>query len=1010
MALAFAQAQPQVAKKAPEHSSSRPVAHHPFESPFSASTDYGTILYLQRTAGNAAVASLIEAQRRPLHVQRCAGRACGCSPGERLEHEDESGSGETAVPIQRFAMASSGGALPVQRGFFDALTGAATSLLPEPIKAVLTGSAAHANAEAHELKEKGSQMPETAHAHGGQILEGSSTEAETTAKKTEGEMRTHADEAHASSGKAVVSGDAATSEGQAAAGNLQSMGTYAAAMMNPVGPIIELPGFRDGLNHVVSVLAAIPGGVADLTRDLGSAVTDGLKAGQSGGWNCDQAQIMAMASGVEKALATAGVNAGKKVLGAERYEALVGWAHERVGDLKALAATVRGYFEKAKEMLQHFWDITFVPLLKKLQGLMEDVRRLKDRLTKVIGEQFERVKKLAAAAWTAIQANVIEPVIARAHAAKEAVTRLVADARHAIGSWWDHLPDAAKGAIIGLGAVIAAPFALALTGAEKAKAALVSLAERLAKHLKTLADGVLQAIATKYQTIRKWATEAVAAFKKKWAAIRTKVHDYLSAAYGKVDGATGGFISRLMAGAADMKRKIAGEVCTALGDTAGPCVGQFVPNPGTGESADVTLNSNAAVTVPVYGVPVKVGEGAAVKLSREGHDSKKYTVTETGEGLIAVVAPKAGGEGPGKASVDIVGPMGTGFNAWQALTGSSTGAAAAGGAAGAAGGAGAAPEQKVGPEVEAEAGYKGSVDMTYAFDASKGKDSTCDGLGGLTALLSAQGLSYAMPPPFSALGAVVAGSFGENVTSCVVTLAQYGNASVNVKQDGLAGLEAAIKGESSVAMERTKKEGEGWIDTASLKQSLGVSGAAKLATGGDLPLNLSTEAGATGTAFVKLEYSEAKDKVSALAAGAKLALSLDIDPGKIQAVLPASVAAPVLAQVTPYLRSPKSGSLEIEASYAVTNLQDLLSSLDTYFNETPPEKVDTNGLFKTLADYMANAKIEQELTVKLKTTRTIAKGVADIDAKEAGVTGGFAIEEHRSTTIYAYPAGAGAGD
>jgi hypothetical protein len=117
-----------------------------------------------------------------------------------------------------------------------------------------------------------------------------------------------------------------------------------------------------------------------------------------------------MASGVEKALATAGVNAGKKVLGAERYEALVGWAHERVGDLKALAATVRGYFEKAKEMLQHFWDITFVPLLKKLQGLMEDVRRLKDRLTKVIGEQFERVKKLAAAAWTAIQANVIEPV------------------------------------------------------------------------------------------------------------------------------------------------------------------------------------------------------------------------------------------------------------------------------------------------------------------------------------------------------------------------------------------------------------------------------------------------------------------------------------------------------------------------------------------------------------------------------------------------------------------------
>jgi hypothetical protein len=251
------------------------------------------------------------------------------------------------------------------------------------------------------------------------------------------------------------------------------------------------------------------------------------------------------------------------------------------------------------------------------------------------------------------------------------------------------------------------------------------------------------------------------------------------------------------------------------------------------------------------------------------------------------------------------------------------------------------------------------------------------------------------------MSGLVAESFGENVTSCVVTLAQYGNASVNVKQDGLGGLEAAIKAQSSVALERTKDEKEGWIDTATLKQSLGGSGAAKLATGGTLPLNLSGEAGATGTAFVTLKYAEATDKVSALSAGAKLGLTLDLDPGKIKAVLPASVAGTVLAQVSPYFKSPKTGSLEVEASYAVTNLQDLIASLDSYFNETPPEKVNTDGLFKTVADYMASAKIEQELTVKLNTTRTIAKGVLDIDAKEAGVKGGFAVEEHHSKTIYA---------
>ena len=974
MAVAMAVAQPQAIRKAPEQTGARAATVRPFDLPFSGRADVGTLLYLQRTAGNAAVTSLLEAQRRPLHLQRCAGRACDCP-------ED---------------------AVPVQRGFLDDLAGAATSILPEPIKAVLTGSSSQAKMAAQELKANGVHVAEATHAEGGRALESSHASAEATATKTEGEMRSHTEHAHAVSGTAVATGDATTREGESAAVNLQSIGTAAAAVMNPVGPIIELPGFRDALSRVVSALSAIPGGVAQLAGDLKAGIHDGLTSGQKGGWNCDQAQIMAAAGGVAKAVATAGVKAGKAVLGEERYEALEGWAHERVGDLKAVAAGIRGHFERAKQMLQHFWATTFAPLLTKLQGLMEDLRQLKDRLTAVLGEQFDRIKKLASDSWNAIRTNVIEPVVAHAQAAKQTVTRLVADARTAIGSWWDHLPGPAKNLIMGLGAVIAAPFALALSGAEKAKEALVSLAERLATRLKTLADGVLQAIAAKYQSIRKWVTDARAGFKKKWAAIRAKVHHYLSTAFARVEAVSGGRISKLMAGLAAMKRKIAGQACTALGDVSGPCVEQFVPNPGKGESADVTLSSNAAVTVPVYGVPVKVGEGASVKLSRK---DKKYTMTETGEGLIAVTAPTAGGEGPGKASLDIVGPMGSGFNAWQALTGKTAGAEAAAGAA-----AGAGKDEKGGPEVEAEAGYKGSVDMTYAFDAAAGKDSTCDGLGGLTALLSAQGLSHALPPPFSAMTGLVAESFGENVTSCVVTLAQYGNASVNVKQDGLGGLEAAIKAQSSAALERTKDEKEGWIDTATLQQSLGVSGAAKLATGGTLPLNMSGEAGATGTAFVKLKYAESTDKVSALSAGAKLGLSLDLDPGKIKAVLPASVAGPVLAQVSPYLKSPEKGSLEIEASYAITNLQDLIASLDTYFNETPPASVNTDGLFKTLADYMANATIEQELTVKLKTTRTIANAVLDIDAKEAGVKGGFAVEEHRSQTIYAYPAGAGAGD
>src|SRR5260370_15289337 len=183
-------------------------------------------------------------------------------------------------------------------------------------------------------------MAESANEKGGKMLKSSSATAEATATKTQGDMRTHAEEAHAASGKDVASGEAATSEGQAAASNLQSVGTAAAAVMNPVGPMIELPGFRDALNHVVSVLSAIPGGAADLAADLKSSVHDGLTSGQKGGWNCDESQIMATAGRGAPAVGRGGGKAGKKGLGAERYEAQGGWADAGLGELTAVAAGI----------------------------------------------------------------------------------------------------------------------------------------------------------------------------------------------------------------------------------------------------------------------------------------------------------------------------------------------------------------------------------------------------------------------------------------------------------------------------------------------------------------------------------------------------------------------------------------------------------------------------------------------------------------------------------------------
>lgn len=967
-------AEARATKKVPDQSVARPATARQSDGRFSENLDLGRILYLQRAAGNAAVASLLEARRAPAAVQRCAGQACDCPPEERQAHD--------------------AGPLTVQRGFFDVLTGAATALLPDSVRGVLTGSAAQGNATAGELKEQAGQVTEHAQARGAEVLDSSTATARAAASKTEGQMRSESVHAESLSSSTVATGNLDTAKTETATTGLQSIGSYAMDLVNPVGPLVALPAFQQAVHHVGSVLAAIPGGAADLAREVEAAVTGGLKAGQTGGWDCDQAEIMAMAGGVERAITNAGVNAGKKVLGADRYDALAGWASDRVANLKEVAATVRAKLARVTEAMQEFWTTKVVPLINQLQGLLNDLGNLKKRLVDAIGDEVKRVKQFAEDAWKSVRTSVIQPVVAFAHRAKDAVTKLVNDARVAIGSWWDSLPDVAKAAILGLGAAIAAPFALALAGAERAEHELASLSAALSSGLKAISDGVLQSIAMMYQKIRKWVTDAVKGFKKKWASIKAKAGWFLNSAYSHVDAATAGHISGLIGGLRAIKGKITGAVCTRIGAAAGPCMNQFVPESiKDKEEADVTLKSDASITVPVEGVPVKVAQGATIKLSREG---KKFTVNETGEALIAIAAPSASKE---SVSFDVGGPFGPGV-AWKKLTGNEGPAAAAP----------AEPKKEGGPEVEAEAGFKGTTDMGYTFYLDPAKDKTCDGLGGLVAFLGAQGLTHVLPLPFNAMASgAVEGSYAERLTSCIVTLAQYGKASVNLKKDGIGGLEAAIKGENKVSAERKLDEKKGWVDSATISESIGVTLAAKLAAGGDLKLKLGAEGGLTGTLYAKLEYLEEKGVINALSAGAKLAFSLEADPTKIQSVLPPSVAGPVLASVQPYLSSPQTAGLEVEAAYSVEDLDELIKSLDAYFND-PKADVTTDGLVNLVSDYMAKAKIKMELKVKLKTTRVLASAKVGIDAKEAGGKAGLELAEHHTRTIYQWPIESRTGD
>jgi hypothetical protein len=976
MGPALAEARPRTSERA----QSRPPTLRLAEARPGFSSDAATLVYLQGTAGNAAVVSLLQA-RGHLPVQRCAGGACNCPPEEREAHE-------------------TGSAIPVQRGIWDSLSEAASSLLPDSIKSVVTGTSGQAKAAAGELRQQGSAISEHAQGEGATALGQSSAGAETEAAASESEMRTHSQHAEVQTGESIKTGTAGTAQGEAAASGFGSIAGVAAALVNPVGPVVALPEFEQAVQHVGSVLAAIPGGAADLASDLKGAVRDGLKQGHSGAWNCDQSQIMAMAAGVDRAITDAEVKAAKKVLGADRYEELAGWANQRMIDLKSVAASVHDQFEKAKLKLQGFWKDNVTPLINQMKGLMKDLGDLKDRLIKGAGDKFTELKKSAGEAWTNIRNSVITPVIAKAHAAKRRVTQMVADARNAIGKWWGSLPKVAQNMIIGAGLAIAGPFAATLALAEKAGEAFVELEKKLVEKLKKLSDRMLQGFSRQYKELRKKVVEGARAFKERWTALRKKVHQYLAAAYARLDGATGGTITRMSAALVGFKRKIAGQVCTALGAASGPCVKQFVPETIKGVTeADVTLTTNADLTVPVEGVPVKIGRGATLKLTREGDLVK---ATESGEGLLAVVL-KAAGESPkDSVSVDVSGPFGPGL-AWKNLTGQEAAAASKPEA----GGSSKGPE---GPEVEA--GYKASLDMEYGFFTDPAKDKTCDGLGGLTAFLGSQGLSHVLPPPFDTFAnQAVSASFEDRLTSCIVALMQYGNATFNLKKDGAAGLEAALKNQSKIEVKRKRKddrdETKGWIDTATLSQTLGVSGAAKVATGGDLPLKAEAGAGLKGTIYANLEYGEKEGVITGLGAGAKLELSLDVDPGKIQAIFPPSVAATLLARLTPYIKAGDKGGLEVEAKYEIMKLDDALRALDKYLADTPATAVNTDGLFNAVHEAMTKARIEQELTVKFSSSQSLAKIGVGVDAKEAG--GKVSIEALKNVkrTIYSYKSGGG---
>ena len=721
---------------------------------------------------------------------------------------------------------------------------------------------------------------------------------------------------------------------------------------------------------------------------------------------------------------------------------------------------------KIKEGVEAFWRDNVQPLIDKV----EEKWRLVEKTYNDIKSAFETgLKQLwddAVKLWEEAKAKVVPVIEEAVSAVRDFVSSTVTQVRDAVGSFWNSLPSWLQNVVLGLGAAAAGPIALALKGAQE-------LADYVAKHkddiigsLKAAADSALQSIAQAWN----WAKDQLKAagdwLKKTAGEVKSALGEAASAVYSAVDDATGGWLTKLRSAVASVGSEMKGEVCAVAGATMGPCVEQLVPDPGQAtvgeETGFATLTVSGDVTIPVEGVPVKVAGGASLNIERT---KQKYSVTLSGEGSLAVALDLkdkgGGGGGGGGSSASVTGgiDLPTGGAAkgkiWEKLVGGgkagggqspsggtapsapvpgtapaaapATGPTAAPGSgpAPAPGGGGAPvrrprvllPERRPAPgggggvSGEVEAGYKGSVEAKYEFDAAQDKAGTCSGLGGLSSMLAGFGLAGSLPQPFSAVAAgITQDAFSGQLTSCKFTLTQFGKGTFELASaEGVGSIKAEIASERSLSIESGKEEKTGAEQyTASLSASLSGSLAAELSAG---PISelipLSISGGLTGAVSLTLKYVPVRDEITGFDAEASLTAKLSVAGwNQVRNALPGEVASAVDSYLGPNRGA--SGELSVSAKYTLDVLK-LIQALDAVFAD--PDSVTYD---KTMAAVTKALSEGGKSSFTVKYTETEAMGGASLAVKggDGEVSGSASIsaKRGRKREVTLYPPGGAAPD
>ncbi len=755
-------------------------------------------------------------------------------------------------------------------------------------------------------------------------------------------------------------------------------------------------------------------------------------------WNCDEAWIVSHVSA-----AGAKVMAGlTKVVKAVVPEEVLQFAQGGIAKVQSVFNGIKQKVESAKKAVEQWVDAKLKPIRDMAAKAQQYVSDKIDAARKAVSEKVAQLGQWASAKWTSLKAGVTQAVENAVNWAKRGVSGLVDRAKDIAGRFWSMLPDAIKGPLTGAATAIAAPVVAAYKAAETAASYIQEKASWVQTKLVAAADKATKWLAEKYQKARARVVKAVEGLSKAADWVRKKAGDAGRYVYDGIDKLSGGRLSKWRAAAAARFDQLKGKVCAVTGEVAGPCVERFLPEPtGANGKSFANLITKADITVPIEGVPVKIAAGAKVTIERT---SSTYNLILSGDGFAGVAAklgaaPAAapgGGGGGGSGTVTVDGTLPNKALALLSLSGqgpgmpglpipiggkpaaapatvapgtpapgaaapavAAPGAAAPGPAAAGTVPGAATPAPAGGGNASVEAGVKVNVALTYTFKAG-GDKTTCDGLGGLTALLASQGAASLLPEPFSGLAAAGGqAAFADKLTSAKVTVAETG------KVSGDIGLGTGAKGSGSIEVQRgaslesktLNDPAKSKVLTATLFQGVTGEAAASFAPGG---IGLSKIGGSLGARQeLAISYNITLDAVSA---GFKQALNGSVTLGGFAGViggLPEPLRGALQRRMA-CVPDANEATVAFELSQNIANLQTLAVALDKELDKGTA--ASAAGVWDAVSDFLNN---KDNSYIEFGATMTLTEKVLGVKASgSAGeVGGGVEVTINRGTQIVLCP-------